>query len=166
MAKRGSPPRVRGKPSNSHQVFREIRITPACAGKTAISAGVHNWDTDHPRVCGENLNILRVAVYQNGSPPRVRGKPNFGYGDYHLVRITPACAGKTRFPTAHVGFYSDHPRVCGENSIHVHGLCRFPGSPPRVRGKLTFQLRDSLKLRITPACAGKTLLNAVCAAVK
>ena len=31
------------------------------------------------------------------------------------------------------------------------------GSPPRVREKLTAQLPDSVRIRITPACAGKTL---------
>ena len=50
----GSPPRVRGKRSGSPPPAQTPRLTPACAGKTAL---VHRGPREaraHPRVCGEN----------------------------------------------------------------------------------------------------------------
>ena len=70
--------------------------------------------------------------------------------------ITPACAGKTRLVIVKQLNNWDHPRVCGKNWLKT----RFPtpamGSPPRVREKLLHFTMDSMKTRITPACAGKT----------
>ena len=49
--------------------------------------------------------------------------------------------------------------MCGENAAisAKTGLTR--GSPPRVRGKLTFSSTRVLRKGITPACAGKTCLS-------
>ena len=52
----------------------------------------------------------------------------------------------------------DHPRVCGKNSTLSVLLKKVLGSPPRVREKLSPTLAHSIKSRITPACAGKTLV--------
>ena len=73
-----------------------------------------------------------------------------------MVRITPACAGKTWEIQVYFLFLRDHPRVCGENQFYLH-IGTFPeGSPPRVRGKLP-NCRETMRInRITPACAGKT----------
>ena len=72
-----------------------IRITPACAGKRAPlgngaachvgspprvrgkvlrEAGRIRWFKDHPRVCGEKVQIWSAYKRHWGSPPRVRGK--------------------------------------------------------------------------------------------
>ena len=53
-------------------------------------------------------------------------------------------------------FSKDHPRVCGENLFNqiLHRAC--VGSPPRVRGKRARDNWAYWRLRITPACAGKT----------
>ena len=91
-----------------------------------------------------------------GSPPRVRGKLRPRVLLTFTLRITPACAGKTR-----CGFHSerrraDHPRVCGENSAIEAGQLSHRGSPPRVRGKPVTVQQVRHHARITPACAGKT----------
>ena len=70
----GSPPRVRGKLETTTLVVYFIRITPACAGKTQKSRGDFSFNTDHPRVCGENQNATNGTEQRVGSPPRVRGK--------------------------------------------------------------------------------------------
>ena len=71
----GSPPRVRGKRAPIFAQSAPVRITPACAGKTA-SCGKRACEMeDHPRVCGENISR------------RWKREPG--------RRITPACAGKT-----------------------------------------------------------------------
>ena len=50
----GSPPQVRGKQINSIAVRRNIRITPAGAGKTRYQSTESGCIKDHPRRCGEN----------------------------------------------------------------------------------------------------------------
>ena len=50
----GSPPHVRGKPQGAGLDPWELRITPACAGKTLPIRGVLVYERDHPRMCGEN----------------------------------------------------------------------------------------------------------------
>ena len=51
----------------------------------------------------------------------------------------------------------DHPRVCGEKRFHLaHGLS-VPGSPPRMRGKVTLLYALADREGITPAYAGKSL---------
>ena len=91
----GSPPRVRGKLSAPSSSCRRTRLTPACAGKTArrLSEIVDNGA--HPRVCGENANMLIRECWERGSPPRVRGKRPRRPRPPGRRRLTPACAGKT-----------------------------------------------------------------------
>ena len=72
-----------------------MRITPACAGKSAGLAPLLPLAGDHPRVCGEKVDeITRFHIVQ-GSPPRVRGKAIASIQILDCQRITPACAGKS-----------------------------------------------------------------------
>ena len=91
----GSPPRVRGKLRDLTLVRFLLGITPACAGKTSSQHRVHEGAEDHPRVCGENYVGFNSKHYDQGSPPRVRGKQSWTVTDDGQRRITPACAGKT-----------------------------------------------------------------------
>ena len=75
-----------------------------------------------------------------------------------LLRITPACAGKTMCPPMWRAEETDHPRVCGENDPFGFSMTLAIGSPPRVRGKHSRTTGKCLPSRITPACAGKTSL--------
>ena len=50
----GSPPRVRGKQLDEEDAKIQVRITPACAGKTMQLCSKNVYSKDHPRVCGEN----------------------------------------------------------------------------------------------------------------
>ena len=154
--RRGSPPRVRGKPQQNASRLRRAGITPACAGKTAQTPPRRDRPQDHPRVCGENTVSPILSAVARGSPPRVRGKHYYLPGEMLVPGITPACAGKT-----HTCFMSqpcpeDHPRVCGENSTGSTSSRPKSGSPPRVRGKQRICVDYVDPSRITPACAGKT----------
>ena len=154
---KGSPPRVRGKLAGSPDSFCSCRITPACAGKTVASKGKTRCKRDHPRVCGENTERLKIVTMLSGSPPRVRGKrPNLPYKEFN-IRITPACAGKTWHSMLHDVATRDHPRVCGENDSGTGCKGHEGGSPPRVRGKPCASTFYFSFPGITPACAGKTL---------
>ena len=153
----GSPPQVRGKPYVYSSVNKSFRITPAGAGKTVYERRIRGPLRDHPRRCGENISTGSIITSFTGSPPQVRGKPGIYKISDTEDRITPAGAGKTRFPQQLILFCQDHPRRCGENGFVACGYNIVAGSPPQVRGKLPIDLNEIAKKRITPAGAGKTI---------
>ena len=115
--------------------------------------------TDHPRVCGENPRRLAPLKSARGSPPRMRGKLASRLLAPACVRITPAYAGKTRGKSTCRTWWTDHPRVCGENIACCIKRGLHCGSPPRMRGKPCSARQPLPSVRITPAYAGKTLLS-------
>ena len=147
---------MRGKRIEARISSAFLRITPACAGKTAEMSRRSSSRKDHPRVCGENKQWSYFVSAVKGSPPRVRGKPPRNDCVRRGARITPACAGKTGDMLSAVTRIQDHPRVCGENLIVTAAAAASSGSPPRVRGKLLPFTKNCPSDRITPACAGKT----------
>ena len=158
----GSPPRVRGKGFCLPLALYGLRITPACAGKSASDDWCGPGWEDHPRVCGEKL-VLRPGVPKDeGSPPRVRGKGVRNASRSNSARITPACAGKSRIHCQPYGYSGDHPRVCGEKALSIVTLAAKSGSPPRVRGKALKVFALLRFFRITPACAGKSRQESLC----
>ena len=60
LAKKGSPPRMRGKHDTETSPKKSARITPADAGKTACIVSPPYSTEDHPRGCGENT-LLKPA---------------------------------------------------------------------------------------------------------
>lgn len=136
--------------------FLKRRITPACAGKTQTGTSLLCRIRNHTRVCGKNLGLESKPASSSGSHPHVREKRGL-HGKLRLwTGITPACAGKTVEQSNPIGFYQDHPRVCGK-SVRIAALeTSCVGSPPRMREKLTLMVIDSHNHGITPACAGKT----------
>ena len=95
-AEKGSPPRMRGKLTCSPATAVCGGITPAHAGKTALTQSRKSSTWDHPRACGENLLKHCLSLSLLGSPPRMRGKHNVCPTVHVLHRITPAHAGKTQ----------------------------------------------------------------------
>ena len=150
---------MRGKRCGHFADNRDLRITPARAGKTNRSRCSPARREDHPRACGENSTTRRDKSSGIGSPPRVRGKPDNTEVRLTGVRITPARAGKTSTTTPLYLLSTDHPRACGENMSTAFLLVHKLGSSPRVRGKLVRISILARLLRITPARAGKTYLN-------
>ena len=112
---KGSPPRMRGK---------DFAAVPAVPGLL-----------DHPRVCGEKIEVSLTVSYVQGSPPRMRGKVPY------LQGLGPPSW--------------DHPRVCGEKYLLCSQLNETGGSPPRMRGKVGLAPLVELLIGITPAYAGK-----------
>ena len=154
-ARRGSPPRVRGKVRSSAVYCTPPRITPACAGKRTTGWNFRIRKRDHPRVCGEKHSLSFFIYALTGSPPRVRGKAVFGGGVGLDDGITPACAGKSVYEAIFQQLWRDHPRVCGEKPYSSLPYTAPSGSPPRVRGKGIAATCVSRSPGITPACAGK-----------
>ena len=155
----GSPPHLRGKHSSDCFKFFVTRITPAPAGKTELSQAVLFYQQDHPRTCGENPACTYACNSVRGSPPHLRGKLHLGRKTEEQEGITPAPAGKTRFLLRiHIELW-DHPRTCGENVLYMSSKGAIRGSPPHLRGKLFIYPLPTAKSRITPAPAGKTIIN-------
>ena len=146
---------MRGKVLLARPILAPLRITPACAGKSAIALNVLYPIWDHPRVCGEKGSRYREIIRSMGSPPRVRGKDAVLFYMADPVGITPACAGKSRFQSRPRPVAGDHPRVCGEKAVSVFIRLLHTGSPPRVRGKVVPVVAPVVVPGITPACAGK-----------
>ena len=73
-AKRGSPPRGRGKGWKAQEIKGKYGITPAWAGKSRLFIGFHFFGEDHPRVGGEKHMMRLHPIFPPGSPPRGRGK--------------------------------------------------------------------------------------------
>ena len=148
---------MRGKLRSSFRPVPFLRITPAHAGKTQKLKFLVRSPKDHPRACGENPAYNLSGDGELGSPPRMRGKPLFMALLAFSGRITPAHAGKTEEFKPAVITMSDHPRACGENIANRLLSAGLPGSPPRMRGKLSVASACVAPARITPAHAGKTL---------
>ena len=71
--------------------------------------------------------------------------------------ITPAHAGKSFNRIIHDIEEEDHPRTCGEKYMLKNIFFSFLGSPPHMRGKVTFCTVSLKSGRITPAHAGKSV---------
>ena len=110
----GSPPPMRGKVLKKDGREREIRITPAYAGKSCPHPRRRRMRKDHPRLCGEKLPEPPFSQVQTGSPPPMRGKVYFENKYRHVKRITPAYAGKSFSVKICLFGNKDHPRLCGE----------------------------------------------------
>ena len=152
----GSPPRMRGKQLGCDECHCGSGITPAHAGKTSMCRNMLPGIRDHPRACGENLNLESSKNIGMGSPPRMRGKPTFHSDGTVRIGITPAHAGKTAKRAGELMLAKDHPRACGENTVPKIGTPSRMGSPPRMRGKLNGEPWFIAADGITPAHAGKT----------
>ena len=155
----GSPPRMRGKAVMPSTRMSAARITPAYAGKSILP---HLFDCagwDHPRVCGEKFFNVSSVWSLTGSPPRMRGKGLQNLSRPCWYGITPAYAGKS-----YEAFFSfcrrrDHPRVCGEKAAAAAPAHNQSGSPPRMRGKERQAWPASAAMGITPAYAGKRVVD-------
>ena len=74
VVRKGSSPRVRGKGLLHRLSHSQAQIIPAGAGKRQNQGDNLTKNRDHPRGCGEKVELLRREVAELGSSPRVRGK--------------------------------------------------------------------------------------------
>ena len=153
--KLGSPPHTRGKALTILLLMCRGRITPAHAGKRTTSEAISSEEKDHPRTRGEKILNLSKDFQSRGSPPHTRGKVCPQSGSGHIVRITPAHAGKSSAIAFSNQGWEDHPRTRGEKTkTDMTGLSGV-GSPPHTRGKVEKLSLPPEWRRITPAHAGK-----------
>ena len=155
----GSPPRMRGPHGNCKSNNAGFGITPAYAGTTRT--GPAHWliYMDHPRVCGDHLQVRDCLSTIQGSPPRMRGPLASQRLLINYTRITPAYAGTTGEWVSTLEGREDHPRVCGDHASRRPSSGRGLGSPPRMRGPQQSDANLRAASRITPAYAGTTELK-------
>ena len=155
----GSSPRVRGTSLVITEMPLTVGIIPACAGNINVVDIVAANERDHPRVCGEHINVYLPCPLDKGSSPRVRGT------FFRLVNITfklgiiPACAGNILLIGQSCPVSRDHPRVCGEHVSDSVAKKLSEGSSPRVRGTLRYLSSITMSKGIIPACAGNMRFN-------
>ena len=153
-----SPPRVRGALRNVDRPIAPNRLTPACAGSTRTASSRSRRRSTHPRVCGEHIEQRNAGIIEFDSPPRVRGAPLSGLCCHRCCRLTPACAGSTSTAAPSRASTPTHPRVCGEHPCTHLANVGYADSPPRVRGARSCRVIVRCRCRLTPACAGSTVM--------
>ena len=134
----------------------EAGLTPACAGKTRQPSPACPQASAHPRMRGEDHKPRLKASRVKGSPPHARGRQRQQEGSGHRHRLTPACAGKTRYRRRFSPPRVAHPRMRGEDLTKSSGRSGKEGSPPHARGRRRCVMLRPPIGRLTPACAGKT----------
>ena len=152
----GSPPRMRGEAKPTPGERSDGRITPAHAGRRILHwqwAGIRR---DHPRACGEKRQASLSVMRNLGSPPRMRGEVKHKLRARPCARITPAHAGRSENSRLKWPKSKDHPRACGEKHTDLSSRSSVMGSPPRMRGEVTWQRSKIFRIRITPAHAGRS----------
>ena len=135
-----------------------LRITPACAGSTSRPMPKQKQARDHPRLRGEYVYAWHMLCSVTGSPPLARGVLCHVRNCVLRCGITPACAGSTFPPNYPHTQKQDHPRLRGEYKVSLDFNQFHQGSPPLARGVPTRGFIRTMARRITPACAGSTLL--------
>ena len=148
---------MRGKDGAELSAAIDHGITPAHAGKRCHALQRAVLAEDHPRTRGEKPDSFRMAIFDKGSPPRMRGKVAFRHHHALFLGITPAHAGKSVPRTRSIPAYKDHPRTRGEKTITPISFISHIGSPPHTRGKAAPVCGIMSAERITPAHAGKSL---------
>ena len=116
---------------------------------------------EHPRVCGENDDIISRPARERGTSPRMRGKLATRLGASWFCRNIPAYAGKTFCVATCVACNAEHPRVCGENVYGSVVVAEGLGTSPRMRGKRAPKKLVCAGTRNIPAHAGKTMRSAL-----
>ena len=153
----GSSPRMRGARLQRLLPVLRLGIIPAYAGSTASSRVTCMPWPDHPRVCGEHVDIMLTGRSRQGSSPRMRGARMSCSRTQRWMGIIPAYAGSTLPSGPSLPCGRDHPRVCGEHIGRYSIRIPRQGSSPRMRGAPPISLSSAATAGIIPAYAGSTM---------
>ncbi len=150
----GSSPRVWGTGRQTCAGCAQPRFIPACVGNRRCPRYDPCALSVHPRVCGEQINVLRIWPLLPGSSPRVWGTACIKAQDNFLRRFIPACVGNSCRRTTRKQSKAVHPRVCGEQLDFLYEGDVDAGSSPRVWGTAFTCGAKNAGPRFIPACVG------------
>ena len=140
-----------------------LRLIPARAGNTSSTGGAKPQCSAHPRSRGEHVVHGRRQTSVLGSSPLARGTPIATVPDVEVARLIPARAGNTRYSAHRLLAHTAHPRSRGEHCRHIQDQPGRCGSSPLARGTPIEQLEEVVEVRLIPARAGNTMVNAAIA---
>ena len=103
--------------------------------------------------------MAHTDTKHRGSPPLVRERHCLTRTIPTVHGITPARAGKTNIVTDCLFSCQDHPRSCGKDRVMKCCDRSILGSPPLVRERPVNGVLVRQVHRITPARAGKTVMD-------
>ena len=150
----GSSPRVRGRRFLVLPGRVDHGLIPAGAGQTSWTPDTNPSHRAHPRGCGADPPTTSRARATHGSSPRVRGRPSPDTRARVIAGLIPAGAGQTTNSWLTTGSLRAHPRGCGADFVVCAGCAVFPGSSPRVRGRLSSVITSSAGPRAHPRGCG------------
>ena len=133
----GSSPPTRGTQWSGTPDNSESGLIPAYAGNTHHSLGSGLSLPAHPRLRGEHIERLPLAIGRKGSSPPTRGTFVPGVAGVVLWGLIPAYAGNTRFSAQCPAGARAHPRLRGEHVALAWSPCTGRGSSPPTRGTQT-----------------------------
>ena len=110
-------PRMRGE--DNRLILADLDVVgspPHARGRRGGGRRGSRLDRDHPRMRGEDDGLFEFDNEPVGSPPHARGRQTSAPLALSGDRITPACAGKTKFKLRVAPLLWDHPRMRGEDS--------------------------------------------------
>ena len=152
----GSSPLARGTLLLVSDGVGGLRLIPARAGNTALSAASDPPKPAHPRSRGEHLPSLAAASWRLGSSPLARGTHSNAWTSSAMPRLIPARAGNTSMPCSCRTRRPAHPRSRGEHDAAGYQFYWAGGSSPLARGTPSGGCSASVRSRLIPARAGNT----------
>ncbi len=132
-----------------------VGITPACAGKRHLLPRRSCRAGNYPRLRGEEDKRIDHSAGLAELPPLARGREQARLIQFRRAGITPACAGKRRILRPQRALGGNYPRLRGEEQPAPAGSSYYRELPPLARGRVNTADKSTLRVGITPACAGK-----------
>ena len=152
----GSSPLARGTLRGSSRGLVLVRLIPARAGNTSLTALSSATSPAHPRSRGEHVLTIRQLLPAPGSSPLARGTLDGVEGEQVAARLIPARAGNTFYCTCARHFPTAHPRSRGEHAGVFSLETLTCGSSPLARGTQFTDRPAGRRQRLIPARAGNT----------
>ena len=131
----GTSPRVRGKLPRHRDRRKTAGYIPARAGEALGDVPKPRQFQVHPRACGGSGQSRHRRRPDQGTSPRVRGKPRRRASKRSRRWYIPARAGEAARRQRSALISRVHPRACGGSRAPVNDRSHHPGTSPRVRGK-------------------------------
>ena len=152
-----TPPHAWGRPYHSGDIYRLVRNTPTCVGKTSRAFTFSPVSQKHPHMRGEDRANLTERAATLETPPHAWGRQRPQSLLELFLRNTPTCVGKTAASMLMVSTPRKHPHMRGEDEPPCPLALRRRETPPHAWGRLLRGRLAEVGGGNTPTCVGKTM---------